>query len=110
MFAFDGVVEGSAVHGWALCGGRRFLLSPSGLAADSEPAEQVGVDEQVEDLVDGDVADGGGGRQAGVGEVVVVGARVGAQPLPDRQDVVAGLGFSDVEGVGDFVWGCPEPA
>jgi hypothetical protein len=109
LFALDGVVEGAALD--EAEGRLRRSAMPSGPPRASPRTrsltEEVGVDEEVEDLVDGDVSDRGGGREACVGQVVVVGARVGSQPLPDRQDVVAGLGLGDGEGLGDLVGVAP---
>jgi hypothetical protein len=53
----------------------------AGLAAGAQAAEEVGVDEQVLDLVDRDAAADGFGGAAGVGQVRLAGAGVGAEPV-----------------------------
>ena len=77
----------------------------AGLAAGAQAAEDVGVDEQVLDLVDRDAAALGFGGVAGVGQVRLAGAGVGTEPVAHGLGVAAGLGGGDAHCVGELVGG-----
>ena len=74
-------------------------------AAGAQAAEQVGVDEDVDDLVHPVTSGPRGGRLPRAGDVRFAGAGVGPQPVPNDAHVAAGLVDADAHGVGEFLGG-----
>ena len=70
-----------------------------------QPVEEVEVDQQAFDLIDGEPAGPSGLGVAGVGKVAAAGARVGAEPVAEDLHVVADPGRGEREGGGDLVGG-----
>ena len=80
-------------------------IGAAGFSANSEAAEQVGVDQEIFDLIDADAAGAAGVAVSGVGQVFAAGAGVHAEPVTEHLDVVADPRSGDGEGVGDLFGG-----
>lgn len=80
-------------------------VGAAGLSSGAQASEEVRVDEEVEYLVGAHPRCLGGWGLSGVGQVVVAGAGVGAEPGAHDSGVVAGLAQGDAQGVGELFGG-----